>query len=359
MSDSGCARAIAVKLLDVFGEKRATLVIIIAGSILSYAGVNAFIVVFTLYPIGLVVAQVRNLPKHLLATCIVVATGTFTVGALPGTPSVNNIVCAQNLGTTATAAPVLGLFMTVVIFALGYLYVLRVEKKAIANGEHFILGPRDVIREISREDLPYWGWCCLPPLVVLAAIFLLQGKVSAVYSVWIGLFFATILVYILNWKRIENPLKTLGDGLADGIMPLITISTIVGFGFVVQQTPAFQTFTQLATGIQAHPYVSSVIATNIMAGITGSSSGGLTIFLSTMGQQYLAMPGVNPEVLHRLIAVASGGLDSLPHSGGVIATLTIAQLTHREGYKGIGVVSVLIPIIAVTLGILFALVFYP
>jgi len=358
MSDSGCAKAIAFKMLDFFGEKRATLVIIVAGSLMTYAGVNVFIVAFTMYPIAVMVAQIRNLPKHLILTSFVLATGAYTVAALPGTPSINNIICAQTLGTTTTAAPVLGLFMTAVMFVLGYLYVLRVEKKAIANREGFVPGPRDVIREISRDNLPNWIVSFLPLLVVLVTIIALQGKVAAIYSVCIGLLAASILVYATNWKRIEKPLKTLGDGLMDGVLPLISIASIVGFGYVVQQAPAFGAFAQFAMGMQFHPYISAVVATNIMAGITGSSSGGLTIFLKTLGIQYLAMPGVNPEVLHRLVAVASGGLDSLPHSGGVIAALAIFQLTHKEGYKGMFVVNTVIPLIAVVLGIIFALAFY-
>lgn len=357
MSDSGSAKAIAVKLLDIFGEKRATLVVILAGALMTYAGINIFIVVFTVYPIALVVAQVRNLPKHLMLTCLALGTASFTIGALPATPSVNNIVAAQVLGTTTTAAPVLGIFMTVVMFVLGYLYVLRVEKQVITAGEGFVPGPRDVVKEIDRTNLPNWITSFIPMLVVIGCIIGLQGKVTAIFSVWIGLLSATILVYLINWKRIEKPVKTLGDGLADGVIPLITISSIVGFGYVVQQTPAFQSFTQFALGLQFHPYVSAVIATNLMAGITGSSSGGLTIFLNALGQQYLAMPGVDPATLHRLVTVASGGLDSLPHSGGVIAFLTIFQLTHREAYKGICVQTLIIPIIAVTCGLIFALAF--
>ena len=93
-----------------------------------------------------------------------------------------------------------------------------------------------------------------------------------------------------------------------------------------------------------NPLVSAAIAVHIIAGITGSASGGLTIFMKTMGAEYIAM-GVNPEVLHRVASIASGGLDSLPHSGAVITLLMVMGVTHKEGYKDLGVVTLVIPIL--------------
>lgn len=84
---------------------------------------------------------------------------------------------------------------------------------------------------------------------------------------------------------------------------------------------------------------------SVISAITGSASGGLQIFMSTMADSYLAM-GIEPATLHRLATIAAGGFDSLPHSGAVVATLTITGLTHRDAYRDMGVVTVVIPVLA-------------
>jgi len=105
------------------------------------------------------------------------------------------------------------------------------------------------------------------------------------------------------------------------------------------------------------PLVSEAIAVNVMAGITGSASGGLGIALPALGSTYLALAaaaGLSPDVLHRVAALASGGLDTLPHNGAVITLLGICQLTHRESYADIFVVSVVVPLIVLAVVIVGA-----
>jgi H+/gluconate symporter-like permease len=137
-------------------------------------------------------------------------------------------------------------------------------------------------------------------------------------------------------------------------MALLNTAAIVGFGFVVKGVTAFESFVSFALSLPFPPLVSAACAVNIMAGITGSASGGLTIFMKTMGPQYMEM-GLAPDVLHRICAVASGGLDSLPHSGAVITALMVMGVTHKEGYKDLGVVTVAFPIVATVVIVLLAL----
>ncbi|MGE8546960.1 MAG: GntP family permease, partial [Alcaligenes sp.] len=94
--------------------------------------------------------------------------------------------------------------------------------------------------------------------------------------------------------------------------------------------------------------------------ITGSSSGGLSIALQTLGSDYLQMAqqaGISPELLHRVAVMAAGGLDTLPHCGAVITLLSICKLNHRQSYGHIAVVTMAVPLMAVaiviTLGTLF------
>jgi H+/gluconate symporter-like permease len=349
MSDSGSASAISRKLIDVFGSSRAILVVILATAILTYGGVNLFIVIFTVYPIALILFQAENLPKRLIVASIALGAGTFTMTATPGSPAIQNLIPAQVLGTPPTAAPLLGIVATVLMFSLGYLYILKQAKKARELGETFVPGPRDNMEKLSLVStgaLPDWKLAFLPIVIVIGLILSLKDRVDPMSTVGIALATGIIITYALNWKRLENPLKTLNEGSANSIMPLINTAAIVGFGFVVQNVVAFQSFVEFALGLSQrfNPLVSAAIAVNIIAGITGSASGGLTIFMKTMGPEYIAM-GVNPEVLHRVASIASGGLDSLPHSGAVITLLMVMGVTHKEGYKDLGVVTLVIPIL--------------
>jgi len=332
MGDSGSANSISYKLLSVFGAKRALLVIILATATLTYGGVSVFVVIFTIYPIAAVLFKEADLPKRLIVGAIALGAGTFSMTALPGTPAIQNLIPAQVLGTPATAAPVLG------------------------NEEHFVPGPNDDMNKMSLVDpklLPDWKLAFLPLVCVIGLIVILK-MVQPIYAVTIALAAGTLLTYILFWKRIENPLKTLNDGVSQSVMPLLNTAAIVGFGFVVKGVVAFKSFVDFAFGLPFPPLVSAAFAVNIMAGITGSASGGLTIFMKTMGPQYLEM-GLAPDVLHRICAVASGGLDSLPHSGAVITALMVMGVTHKEGYKDLGVVTVAFPIVATVAIVLLAM----
>ncbi len=360
MGESGSAKAISYKLLDWFGEKNAILVVTLATVILTYGGVNLFIVIFTVYPLALILFKAADLPKRLIAASVGLGAATLTMTCLPGAPSIQNLIPAQVLGTTATAAPLMGIICGALILVLGLLYIQRQARKAQEMGDGFVPGPRDNIESLTLTDhseLPDWRIAFIPLVMVIVVIFLLKGRLDAIYGVAIALTVGVVLTYILNWKRFQNPLKALNDGCGNSIMALINTSAVVGFGFVVQNVPAFQSFVKFALGLKFHPLVSEAIAVNIIAGITGSASGGLTIFMKSMGEAFLAT-GVSPEALHRVASIASGGLDSLPHAGAVVTVLMVMGLTHKEGYKDLGVVTTLIPILATVLAVILGILFY-
>ncbi len=360
MGDSGSANSVSLKLLDIFGEKRAILVVALATSVLTYGGVNVFIVIFTVYPLALILFKAANLPKRLILASIAIGAGTFTMTALPGSPAIQNLIPTTLLGTTATAAPVMGIVASIIIFFGGIWYVESQAKKARANKEEFVPGPRDNMDKLSidgTDKLPHWLLSLLPLMVVIVTIIVLRGRIDALYSVAIALSMGIVLTYIFNWKRIKNPVKSLNDGCVNSIIPLINTAAIVGFGFVVQNVPAFQSFVNYALSLPFDPLISAAVAVNIVAGITGSASGGLAIFMETMGPALLST-GVNPEALHRIASIASGGLDSLPHSGAVITMLTVMGLTHKEAYKDLGVVACIIPIIALIVAVFIGMLFY-
>jgi H+/gluconate symporter-like permease len=94
---------------------------------------------------------------------------------------------------------------------------------------------------------------------------------------------------------------------------------------------------------------SEAVAVNVLAGATGSASGGMSIALEALAPQYLekaASISLNPEYLHRIASLASGGLDTLPHNGAVLTLLAVSNCTHKESYWDVCVTSCIIPVIA-------------
>ncbi len=356
MGDSGSATSVSYKLLDKFGEERAILVLILGTVVLTYGGVNLFIVIFAVYPIAVVLFRNANLPKRLLAACIGLGGATITMTALPGTPAIQNIIPAQTLGTSPTAAPILGTIVGIVILVLGYLYIMRQSRIAKETGDGFVPGPRDNVEELSEAEkakLPNWKIAASPLVVVIGLVILFGAVIElpAIFAVSLALLLSIIFTYIINIKRIEKPLETLNLGMQNSIMALINTSCIVGFGYVVQNVESFQNFVDFALGLPFPPLISAVLSVNIIAGITGSASGGLTIFMETMGQEYIEM-GLNPELLHRFTSLASGGLDSLPHAGAVITVFTVIGVSHKEAYKDLGIVTAVIPLVVTIISVL-------
>jgi H+/gluconate symporter-like permease len=356
MGDSGSANAVSYELLSVFGAKRALLVIILSTAMLTYGGVSVFVVIFTIYPIAAVLFKEADLPKRLIVGAIALGAGTFSMTALPGTPAIQNLIPAQVMGTPPTAAPVLGIVASIIMFGLGFWYLSWQSKVARQKEEHFVPGPNDDMEKLSLVDpslLPDWRLAFLPLASVIGLIVSLK-MLDPLYAVTIALAAGASLTGVLFWKRLDNPLKTLNDGISQSVMALLNTAAVVGFGFVVKNVAAFKSFSDFAISLPFPPLVSAACAVNIMAGITGSASGGLTIFMKTMAPQYMEM-GLPPDVLHRVCSVASGGLDSLPHSGAVITILMVMGVTHKEGYKDLGVVTVAFPLVATIVILLLAL----
>jgi H+/gluconate symporter-like permease len=364
MGESKAAASIAMAVTNLLGAHRFMYVITLACVLLTYGGVNVFIVIFTIYPLALSLMQHANLPKRLLVGPITLGAGTFTMTALPGSPSLHNIIAAQNLETSLLAAPWIGLLAAGLMFGLGMWYLETQRKRAVQRGEDFRPGLTDVIPEKSpdRNQLPHPILAIIPIVVVLLTIMLpiwitgilyagseqLPGllqfsKEQPVLWISIAMVIGTVLGLILFSKYLTQRWMVISRGAESAILPLINTAAVIGFGGVVSGTDAFRWFSESMVDSRLPPLVSAAVSINIMSGIVGSASGGLGIFMQTLAQKYIDM-GVRPETLHRIVTIGSGGLDSLPHSGAVISFLTVLGLTHREAYKDIAVVSIVIPL---------------
>jgi len=384
MGESKAAASIAAALSKRFGDDRALLIILAACSILTYGGVNTFIVVFTLYPLGLNLLRSANLPKRLFVCAQAIGSGTFTMTALPGTPSIHNNIAAEELGTSLVAAPWLGILGAIIMAVLGVAYLEWQRKVALRRDEGFVPGPHDVFPETEEEaaDMPPWLRSSVPLLAVLATILIplslgrlmqlpdeASGDTTSAFksllmfardepSMWtcIALVVGTVLALLLFKPHVTSARDTLSRGAAASALPLLNTAAVIGFGAVVRTTAVFDTFADLMLHSRFPPLVSAVISINVVSGIVASASGGLGIWMSSLAEHYLEA-GIPPEVLHRVVTMGAGGLDTLPHCGAVITTFTIVGVTHREAYRDLAAVTVVVPIIAVIVVLAAALSF--
>jgi H+/gluconate symporter-like permease len=378
MGDSHAASSIALALVRKLGAHRALWITTLACALLTYGGVVVFVVIFAMYPLGLKLLQEADIPKRLFCAALALGGGTFTLTALPGTPSIHNVIASVALGTDLFAGFWIGLTGSALMFAGGIWYLERQRRLAAERGEHFTPGPNDRLSAIDESDYPAWPLACLPLALVLLTILLprlaslivdpatQQGE-GALYEllrfagsnpvVWpsIALFCGTLLAVLLFRSIRTDALQVIGNGTQDSILPLINTAAVIGFGGVVTHTQGFTDFTSLMLHSGLPPLLSMFTSVSLISAITGSASGGLQIFMQTMGPAYLEM-GIAPQELHRLATMASGGFDSLPHCGAVVAMLTITGLTHREAYRDVGMITVVIPVVvALTMIALVAL----
>jgi H+/gluconate symporter-like permease len=367
MGDSHAASSIALAMVRKLGPNRALWITVLSTALLTYGGVVVFVVIFAMYPLGIKLLQQANIPKRLFCAALALGAGTFTLTALPGTPSIHNVISSVALGTDLFAGGWLGLLASVMMFGLGMWYLESQRLRAAANGEGFVAGPRDrhIAEDPGEASYPHWALALLPPVLVLGAILLprvftaiLGEDGSSAYTllafanaqpvIWpsLALFAGTLLTVLMFPAVRRHALLSIGEGTQDSIIPLINTAAVIGFAGVVTQTRGFAQFTGIMLDSGLPPLLSMFTSISVISAITGSASGGLQIFMSTMAEGYLSM-GIEPATLHRLATIAAGGFDSLPHSGAVVATLTITGLTHREAYRDMGVVTVVIPVMAV------------
>lgn len=361
MDDSGAARQIANLLLKIVGKDskfKVLVAVMIICAFLTYGGVSLFVVIFAVLPIAKPLFKELEIPWHLFMAAFFTGIGTFTMTMLPGTPSVQNIIPTNYLGTTVTAAPLLGIIAATFVIAINLWYMKFALKRSEARGETYsgMKNPDNdetgSIKDIyAGRKLPNQIVSLIPPIALLVTLNLFE--VQIIYTL-MGVVFLTTILF---WKNIDIKRDTINSGATSAVLPIINTSADVGYGSVIAITAGFTIFNDAMANIPGSPLISLFIATTALAGITGSSSGGLGIAMEALSQTYLNL-GLNPEAMHRVASVASGGLDSLPHNGAVITILVASKLTHKEAYKHIFAVSVIAPLIAAIPMLIAAVLLY-
>ena len=177
------------------------------------------------------------------------------------------------------------------------------------------------------------------------------NDVRGIWALIASLGLAILMAIVLHWPRWSDLTGSINQGTMNSLLPIFNTASEIGYGAVIGSLAAFAVVQAAVMGISSNPLISEAITVNIMAGITGSATGGLSLALGMLGKTYAeagAAAGINPELLHRVATIASGGLDSLPHNGAVITLLGICRLTHRQSYIDIFMVTVIGPLVALT-----------
>ena len=361
---SGFSRSIVSAVTRLMGQNKAMPVIILVCALLTYGGVSLFVVVFAVYPFAAEMFRQSQIPKRLMPATIALGAFTFTMDALPGSPQIQNIIPTTFYGTTSWAAPWLGVLGSAFVAIGGWLYLEAMRRKAQRRGEGY--GSELVNEPETPADLnlPHPVIALLPLIIVGVANLLFTWlipqaygshflidppglkapmesdvkKMVAIWAVMAALLCGIITIFLFAGRSLKGKLAD-GSKVAVGGAMLAALNTAseYGFGGVIAALPGF---VQVADALKAipNPLLNQAITINILSGITGSSSGGMSIALAAMADRFVESAhaaGIPLEVMHRVASMAAGGMDTLPHNGAIITLLAVTGLTHRQAYKPI------------------------
>lgn len=428
MTVTGFAESIARTVSGAIGVRGAMAATVVTSALMTYGGISLFVVAFVMFPLARELFRVADIPQRLIPATIALGIFTFTMTALPGTPQVQNIIPGQFFGTSAFAAPGVGILGSLMIFGLGMTWLEFRRKKLIAAGEHFAStgpvpgietapgsggaprgrraasergtngggvatlaatdregsqgstepvptsAPTQALLTPSNRLLPF-----VPLLVVFAVNFgctllifpaldwsylseeqyggIELSARAGIWAVIVALVAAVAVLVLMHLRSFDTLRSSFMEGVKGAMLPIFSTASEVGYGAVVASVAAFAVIRDAVFDLGGNALVTSVVSTSVTAAVTGSSSGGMTIALNAFGEELRVLAedqGMSLEAMHRLTAMAAGGLDTLPHSGAVVTLLLVCGMTHRQSYKDVAMVTIVCPV--VTVAVLVALV---
>lgn len=383
MTITGYAESIARTVTSLVGTKSAIAATVVTSALMTYGGISLFVVAFVMYPLARELFRVADIPRRLIPATIALGIFTFTMTALPGSPQVQNIIPGQFFDTGSFAAPGIGIIGGLMILGLGLVWLEYRSRALLNKGERFDSPQSQQVIGGSADDgsssstvttlappnqlVPF-----VPLLTVFAVNFLctlvifpmmnwgyleedIFGNItmdsrSGLWAVLLGIVTAILVIVAFHANNVRALKTGFTDGVKRSMLPIFSTASEVGYGAVVASVAAFAVVRDSVFGMGVNALWTSVVTVSITAGLTGSSSGGMTIALNALGQDLRAMAeqeGTSLEAMHRLTAMAAGGLDTLPHSGAVVTLLIVCGLTHRQAYKDLGIVTIGAPVITV------------
>ncbi|KQP44631.1 GntP family permease [Pseudorhodoferax sp. Leaf274] len=387
IADSGAAHTLSNWIVRVVGQRHAVVVVVAACALLTYGGVSLFVVAFAVYPIAKDLFRAAQIPKRLVPAAIALGSFTFTMTALPGTPAIINAIPIKYFGTNGFAAPGLGLIAAAIMLSGGLWWlqsrVAAARRAGEGYGEHEdeAPAPAEAAPVHTAGAMPVWQ-ALLPLLLVVGvnalftyAVFphmdlgfmreafpnLNTATSTGLWSLIVALAVACTVLVLMRLGHWADLKTSVNKGVFGFMLPLFNTASEVGYGAVVASLAGFAIIKEAVLNVSPNnPLISEAIAMNILAGITGSSSGGLSIALEALGADYLRMAqeaGISAELMHRVAVLAAGGMDTLPHCGAIITLLAICKLTHRQSYLNIAAVTMVFPVTALVVVIGLGTVF--
>jgi len=374
MDESGAAVTVAHGVGRVLGTHRACLAVVLACALLTYGGVSLFVVGFSVYPIAVHLFRDANLPRRFIPAAIAFGSITFTMTSA-GSPEIQNLIPIQYLVDEATGRPLtdaragwpVSLVVAVLMFVAGQWYLERAIRRDVANGGCF--EPRGGDRAADPSNVQHGPKfiASLAPLVVTLLslnvlpslfhwlarrVFVATDEPSPVQTVLAGFpedgtlsIFLGVMTGVAVFRRqLTNVWGCFGDGFINGLLAVGSTSAVVGFGAAMKDLPSFQIVVRWVTHLPGDPLIGAAIAVAVISAIAGSASGGQGIALPIIKPIYVDQLGVMPRALHRVVAISSGTLDSLPANGYLVMLIrNICGETHARAYYPIFVTTVLIP----------------
>lgn len=377
---SGIAESIARTIVNLIGAKKAILTVVLLGAILTYSGVSLFVAVFAIYPFANQLFQQANIPKRLIPGTIALGAFTFTMDALPGTPQIQNVIPTTFFGTNIYAAPFLGVIGAIFVLSMGLLYLESRRKAAARAGEGYAgFAAEDAVMQTAADiesstqnngSVLRQGMAFVPLILVavmnrylstaikewypngfdfnaigLANYTVDVAKTGAIWAVGLALIVGIVAAILFDYQRVVTNFKEgVNASISGSLLAVMNTASEYGFGAIIAALPGFALISHALGTTFTNPLVNGAVTTTVLAGITGSASGGMSIALSAMAETYnaaIVAAGIPPEVMHRVVAMASGGMDTLPHNGAVITLLAVTGLTHKQSYKDIFAVTII------------------
>jgi len=367
---SGFSESIVAAAIRYIGRSRANAVIVAVCALLTYGGVSLFVVVFAVYPFAAELYRQSNIPKRLMPGAIALGAFSFTMDSLPGTPQIQNIIPTTFFKTTSWAAPALGVAGSLFIIIVGLSYLEWRRRAAAANGEGYGTNLVNEPQRVEGGQLPSPLLAILPLVVVGVSNFWLtrmiplwygqantvslpglakpiETKIASVTAIWaveaallLGIVVVLVTAFGAVRARFAEGTKSAVSG---ALLASMNTASEYGFGGVIAALPGFLVVSDALRSIP-NPLVNAAVSVSTLAGITGSASGGMSIALAAMSDVFIqgAQAAQIPlDVLHRVVSMASGGMDTLPHNGAVITLLAVTGLTHRESYRDIFAITMI------------------
>ncbi|MDR3428237.1 MULTISPECIES: GntP family permease [Silvimonas] len=367
---SGFSKSIVNAVIGWIGREKAIAVIVVVCALLTYGGVSLFVVVFAVYPFAAEMFRQGNIPKRLIPGVIALGAFSFTMDSLPGTPQIQNIIPTTFFKTTTWAAPGLGVAGALFIFVVGLLYLNWRRRVLMRSGEGYGTNLLNEPAPVDTSNLPS-PWLAIAPLVLIGVInfaltrlipawygashtLALPGlakpvttvipAVTAIWAVEGALLFGVIFVLATAFRTIRSRvMEGSKQAVSGALLAAMNTASEYGFGGVIAALPGFIAVSHALSAIP-NPLVNAAISVSTLAGITGSASGGMSLALAALSDTFIQAANaahIPLDVLHRVVAMASGGMDTLPHNGAVITVLAVTGLTHRESYRDIFAITLI------------------